>query len=329
MPISVFKYKCLADSQKDWAHLYNSNDELSPCCSFDFSKAICSDLVYRMKARIKPEVFGISMNGNVVMIAALAKCSDGYRMLADCNGSEYNQLTYSKDLSIDNLARCIRALREYIHTPLIFNMLPSWGGNLQALNQLGATTLRLIDNATIRLAPFGNDHSTYIASLSKNARQNLRTAYNRLQRDGYVAQLHVTSKVTVQQLSKAIDLYSSRHAIRYGISDSWLRRFYLKHFNYSTKALQNSPEARHAILTINGELAAFMMGYERNGRWIIPRLSVDDKWKFYSPGILLIDKVTEWLQTNRSNPELDLALGNEPYKYQMGATTVKTAVIKL
>ena len=72
-----------------------------------------------------------------------------------------------------------------------------------------------------------------------------------------------------------------------------------------------------------------MMGYERNGRWIIPRLSVDDKWKFYSPGILLIDKVTEWLQTNRINPELDLALGNEPYKYQMGATTVQTAVIKL
>ena len=200
---------------------------------------------------------------------------------------------------------------------------------MQALNQLGATPSRLIDNATIRLAQFGNDHRAYIASLSKNARQNLRTAYNRLQRDSHTAQLIVTSKFTNRQLSEAIDLYSSRHALRYGIHDSWLRRFYLKHLNYSTIALQNSPEALHAILTIDSELAAFMMGYERNGRWIIPRLSVDDKWKFYSPGILLIDKVTEWLQVNRSNPELDLALGNEPYKYQMGAITIQTAIIKL
>lgn len=176
---------------------------------------------------------------------------------------------------------------------------------------------RTVGNAWIPLHRFAA-HADYLASLSKNARQNLRTAYNRLGRDGHTCGLRMAAHPNRRELGEVMRIYERRHAERYGVSSGWLRSMYLRHINYSTRSLTHCAEGLTAMLMIDGRVAAFMAGYLRDGRYIVPRLSVSDDFLFYSPGILLIDQVAQWM-IGRGHSVLDLAQGDEKYKYKMGA----------
>lgn len=178
---------------------------------------------------------------------------------------------------------------------------------------------KAISNAWISLNDFAT-HNDYLSFLSKNARQNLRTAYNRLKRDGHTFELRVASQIDHGTLSKIMRIYEHRHNARYGVSGGCLRSLYLRYLNYSTRSLTGNAEGLHAILMIDGCVAAFMAGYLRYGRYIVPRLSVSEEFLFYSPGILLIDQIVSWMM-ERGHHVLDLAQGDEKYKYQMGAET--------
>lgn len=55
-----------------------------------------------------------------------------------------------------------------------------------------------------------------------------------------------------------------------------------------------------------------------SGEYIIPRLAINDKYKSYSPGILLINETIKFLISNNKIHTLDLSQGEEEYKYKMG-----------
>jgi CelD/BcsL family acetyltransferase involved in cellulose biosynthesis len=125
-----------------------------------------------------------------------------------------------------------------------------------------------------------------------------------------------------------MELYFSRHEQRYDIHAGAIKRWYFKHLNYSSKSLRYHADAAHAMIYIDGELAGFMSGYLKDTRWIIPRLSINSDYKFYSPGIILIDNVVKYMFENGLTI-LDLAKGDEPYKFQMGGVCVKSYTFKM
>jgi CelD/BcsL family acetyltransferase involved in cellulose biosynthesis len=172
------------------------------------------------------------------------------------------------------------------------------------------------------------NYENYYSSLSKNARQNLRTAYNRLNRDGKVIEFKFNRHLTNGQFNEIMELYVKRHEQRYGINTGSVKKWYLKHTNYSSKSLRKHINAAHAMLYVDGELAGFMSGYLKDKRWIIPRLSINSDYKFYSPGIILIDNVIKYMFENGLTI-LDLAKGDEPYKFQMGGECVKSYKFKM
>ena len=56
----------------------------------------------------------------------------------------------------------------------------------------------------------------------------------------------------------------------------------------------------------------------RNSTLIIPRLVLNDKFARYSTGIMLINETMKSLIAEKSSCCLDLAIGNENYKFVMG-----------
>lgn len=73
------------------------------------------------------------------------------------------------------------------------------------------------------------------------------------------------------------------------------------------------------VLYINGSMAAFMSGLSGNDRLIIPRLSIDETLKRYSPGMLLVVESIKYLIKSTDIRVLDLSQGQEQYKYNLGA----------
>ena len=80
----------------------------------------------------------------------------------------------------------------------------------EALNILNIKPTLQIDNAIIKLNNY-KSHQDYISHLSKNARQNLRTAYNRLNRDNLANSINISNKVDYSELKAIMGLYENRH----------------------------------------------------------------------------------------------------------------------
>ena len=81
-----------------------------------------------------------------------------------------------------------------------------------------------------------------------------------------------------------------------------------------------------ANFLIDGEVAAFMFGYinQRNHSLEIPKLAINEKFGFYSPGMLLVDNTVKYLANNTSIKNLDLCRGTEQYKLKMGGKIYPT-----
>ena len=57
---------------------------------------------------------------------------------------------------------------------------------------------------------------------------------------------------------------------------------------------------------------------------IIPRLSINDDFLKYSPGIVLINETAKKLAENKNIDNLDLSKGDEKYKLSMGGEVYYT-----
>lgn len=61
----------------------------------------------------------------------------------------------------------------------------------------------------------------------------------------------------------------------------------------------------------------------------MPRLAIDDNYRFYSPGYVLLAETLKYLGANTEVHELDLSRGEEKYKLDLGGTPYKTTDILL
>ena len=169
---------------------------------------------------------------------------------------------------------------------------------------------------------FADDFNAYFKSLSSSVRQNIRTAYNRMAKDGHTFCLDVyRPKINKLPTREVIDLYCKRHGDRYGVHTSMLKKWFLKHQSFATKIYELAPGAITCLLRIDGKPAAFLSGLGNDKRLIVPRLSINNEFRRYSPGMVLIAEAIKYLIADTTIRVLDLSQGDEQYKYQLGAVT--------
>lgn len=171
-------------------------------------------------------------------------------------------------------------------------------------------------------------YENYYAQLSKHTRQNLRTAYNRMNKDGISCSLEIVAgKPVPQKLFRDImTVYYNRHASRYGVKTSAIKKYYLQRIDFSTRCLQQYPDNFAAVLYMDDCVAGFMAGMQDadGSRIIIPRLSINEMFLKYSPGMVLINEAMQYLTEKTSISRLDLSKGAEQYKFAMGGNCYYT-----
>ena len=122
-------------------------------------------------------------------------------------------------------------------------------------------------------------------------------------------------------VNQIIGVYVKRHKERYGLDTGRLKQWFLKHQNFATRYYIDAPNAFTAVLYINNEIVGFLSGLHNERTLIVPRLSINSEFRRYSPGFILICETIKHLQKNTAIRCLDLSLGDEQYKYQLGGKT--------
>ena len=179
------------------------------------------------------------------------------------------------------------------------------------------------DNVSI---DFSGGYDAWFQSLSKSTRQNLRTAYNRLEKDGRDIRVEVRrgGEISHSLMNRLIDIYIKRHNERYEVKTSLLKSAYLRYLDFSTRALIKNPMACHIYVCISGRIAGFCSGYIDRGAFIVPRLSIDNDFSRYSPRYLLINEAIKWFCSSGGCVHMiDLSEGAEKYKLDLGGTIYK------
>lgn len=177
-----------------------------------------------------------------------------------------------------------------------------------------------------------NTKAEYTRLLSKNARQNLRTARNRADKDGleFVYNFNDT-QVNLSEFSKFRSVRVAEKNNWEGNTFKWrilnfvstkiLKRGWYKFREYNP--FEDDRRSRFLTLkTLQGDLcAAFNYGIDApHQRIVMMAVATNEDYARYSPGMLLLHAFIEALIDSKSVETVDFTRGNERYKYVLGGT---------
>lgn len=176
----------------------------------------------------------------------------------------------------------------------------------------------------------------YTGSLSKNTKQNLRTAMNRINRDGLRYELTVTGRLTDRQV---LDTLQAIHIKRMKIKNqnhedivhavsSWIRRsvrsYREKHHNIVMMSMQENENSCLIMIRLNDEIAGYLYGLREEQAIRIIHNCFDERFKFYSPLFRgAYDFILSIYEKDADVREIDFTRGDEAYKYKLGGEEIK------
>lgn len=178
----------------------------------------------------------------------------------------------------------------------------------------------------IPLSEFEN-YDAYLSSLGKNIYKNIRKSYNHLVTDGKQMSLSihtVDNPPSRRLLFKIWKLYFQRKLAwnkkKKSLSKCLLSRMRAVMNTVAgrqTKSMMKLRASELYVMTIDGEVAAFMHAYVHDNHVLMPKLAIDTCFARYSPGILLIQESVKLLM-ERGIVDLDMCRGDERYKIEVG-----------
>lgn len=182
-----------------------------------------------------------------------------------------------------------------------------------------------VENVAVQLEE--ETYDNYFSSLTKHAKQNIRTAYNRMSTDQKVYECKFYGGGTEKrQLHKeCMKVYQGRLQSRYGTGLSTQIGHYA---DYVSKGVVKEHGTVCALL-IDGEVAAFLEGFIDKGSILVPRLAINEKYRRYSPGLILCNEIIKECYHSEKIRCLNLLRGTEKYKYDLGGKTYITKNLEI
>jgi len=311
----------------DWNKLSESNSHASPFQQWQLHDTIARHYMFFFLAEQEwPCYFAFYKEGRLIMIAPMCKryTKQGIRYVSfgATPTIAFQDFIYSDELDEDDMTTCLELMKAECGTMRFYNL-----SQESMLYKVLAKDLQPVrENMNITI-PIGESYESYYASLSKNTRQNVRTAYNRMNTDGrqWTMELLDGKELTRTVEKELMDVYVARRKARYRTTSA-IHEWFLRHEHFNTIAMRRQENARFIILRIDNVVAAFLAGYVDNNHQslLIPRLAINNAFSRYSPGVVLVNESMKLLEDKLHLKYLDLSKGDEKYKFQMGGVNYYT-----
>lgn len=242
--------------------------------------------------------------------------------------SDYYDFVYAKPVSASFLKDCIaKIVSDQGCTTFSFSHIKESSALFEALQLFGTLESNSLDCVALDLS---TSYDAHYRSLSKNARQNLRTAHNRISKNGVRSELLFLNQQDADtidfKLLKAI--YKERSASK-NQAVHWKSQLYNLLDDPFRKKLDlfDLEEVKDTnfvvgILKLDDVIGAYFFGLKNGSVIEINRVALNHNLKFYSPGMVLLDAFVK-LAYETGIKTIDLTVGDEKYKYDLGGTTHK------
>ena len=274
---------------------------------------------YSIVRRTRPFFVKFYINNTPRLIIPLSKSffSSKYYFYGDKSGFGYLDLIYADSVSVSEINSCIKILINDL-SPLvfIFNRMRKDSLFHEAIRSFSCVKSSEI---AVKIDLKGS-YDDYFNLLSKNARQNFRTANNRLLKDSRVVNIFSIpgKEISNDTLSKIKNLYLDRIK-SYKKNITFIDRLFYNSYDLGFYGLSHLDFSEVFLLEIDGELAAFMICLSDKNQIIVPRLAIDNSFSFYSPGVILAMSAIKEIINRKSDVKIiDFMQGQEKYKYQIG-----------
>lgn len=317
--ITVTKYNRTSPIADAWETLWNANPKLSYYQSLAYTDELLHHFsAYRMILRVSPVFFLFEEDSKPLMILPLFQrwFGKGYILFGYKAGFGYLNGVYAA--GFDRFTECFRTLKDTHGISAID------ARYVREDTELGSWMLQNCEQEASECTSLSlpEDYDTYLASLSKHMKQNIRTAYNRMNTDGMTMEFSV---VPYREMPEALrqellHMYTERQQKKYNRAGGALYQAFVRYVDLGT-AIQHSERVTEDafILHMNGKIAAYFDAIDCGKESIIPRLAIDDTFSRYSPGIVLLNEsIKHWI--SRGMYAIDLTHGTEGYKLSMGGT---------
>lgn len=312
--------------RNSWNELVKGNSDLTPFQYYDYNRNLYIDRWFNIVSKRTIPIFLVVYDeGNVIMIAPLKKTvRNCYFMLGDIQGCGVTDFIYKKTTSKDLLYQGIDLILNYckkINIGRICENSPVYKYFLERVNGCGEMTDTLVN------IPLPSSYDEYFSLLSKHSRQNIRTSYNRINKDNINLSLKIlqSGEITIKDWKAINAIYTKRQHETYNAGGFGLKlkNLFLKHDSMS---LRYNSNAFIGILLYNDSPVAVLMGLKTTSenKLVVPRLAIDASYSHYSPGNQLINECIRYLIEKTEVRNLDLSRGTEKYKYVMGGVEYYT-----
>jgi len=173
--------KSLYDVKEEWEYLYENTPEVSPFLEYEtFVIAWKYFFPYYIIGRCKPKVAQFIKSGQTVALIPLTIRGEESRLFGAPNGfNESGALFENPDIFPD----CLRLLHQKFKSIDLLKI-----DERSPLSELRPDGCVGKPNVAIY---FGSDYDAYFMSLTSKVRQNIRTSYNRLEKESHCYELNV------------------------------------------------------------------------------------------------------------------------------------------
>lgn len=310
--IEIIKHKNINKLEDKWKKLYSTSNKFVPMADFEFVKIFNNDLaskIFKLRGKA-PFYIELKEDGITKLILPVIHKDGG---LETANTLDYFDCVFDAGITADKLLEYLQEIAKQENTTL----------TLKRMKDDTITYLTLKDiakfehyNECVKIN-FTDNYEEYYSALSKSARQNLRTAYNRAKTDGLSFDFEMHYGKQKNKLKKELNkIYLNRRVSRYN-NMSPLKKLFYSASERIADVCFGLDKSFYSCLRLNGKPVAFMAGLENGKELIVPRLAINDKYSRYSLGIMLVNETIKAMQ-QKGYTCLDLATGTEAYKYQMG-----------
>lgn len=192
-------------------------------------------ILYSSRLSKKMVYIEVSDNDETVIIIPLMKMKNGkWSSLGSMNGLKNYNIVYNKNENKERIISAIDYFFEKIGECVEFYDVSAESPLLEWAEQnKDKTEISPVEQIAIH---YPDSYETYFLGLSKNARQNIRTVYNRMKKDEkeYRFESYKGQEVPIEDHTEMLATYCKRRKEKYNNS-SLIHSIYLKHFDWQQK----------------------------------------------------------------------------------------------
>lgn len=333
LTMKIYKYYDIKLIEEVWRDLYNNNGDMTPFQSFEWnlqlqnkSKNIINRILRFFRGQFKIE-YWIFRDDECIVIAPLIIYykKDEIFILGQQDMSDYLSFIFMGHTPEIFLMNCIKVLRkEYFQFSFIFDRIIE--SNIKMRDAcIKSETAHIQEKNCVKI----EITDQLFMKINSDSRRYWKQAKKRLEDDNLELAFSFNETVIEdREINTLLHHYLKRRVNK--LSVSILKQFLMRilqflHYKTGNKNdmvslfVTNNAETLIAKCKISNCLSAYMICCQRDETLYVLRISIDDNFSIYRPGILLIVETVNYLFKNKPLIKyLDFSRGDESYKLNYG-----------